>query len=114
MVCGYKNRRVKNDRWKCKSAKKIWTLLSAMALGLGGAQAGIILLDYSDGAAGGGHDVAVRGGDFEDTADALGTAAFSAHTNWTNLRGSQSTACSFLGTGSESGRRWAALRLHAG
>jgi hypothetical protein len=103
MVCGYKNRRVKNDRWKCKSAKKIWTLLSAMALGLGGAQAGIILLDYSDGAAGGGHDVAVRGGDFEDTADALGTAAFSAHTNWTNLRGSQSTACSFLGTGSESG-----------
>ena len=48
-------------------------------------QASVILMDYDDGTAGGGHDAAVRDGDFENTTASTDNALFSEMPNWTDL-----------------------------
>ena len=67
---------------------KITTFTLALLLAGTSAQGATILLDYNDGVAGGGHDAAVRDGDFENSTVG-GNALFNEMPDWTNLSGAQ-------------------------
>lgn len=69
---------------------KTWSLLGSIALSIGSAHAGTVLIDYNDGVTGGGHDAAVLNGGFESGTDLSGTANFVDVDNWLNMRGLES------------------------
>ena len=65
--------------------KNLYILFFGLFAAVSASQASVILMDYDDGIADGGHDVAVRDGAFEITTARTNNAVFSEIPNWTDL-----------------------------